>query len=586
MTAVPPRMIAVWCPDWPVTAARAAAGVLASADHGPAAVVTGNRVVACSHAARSAGVRRGMRRREAQSRCPELAVLPRDEAAEARIFEPVVVALESIAPGVEVTRPGLAAIGVRGPTRYFGSETAVLHALSRSVTELPGASDVSIGVADGSFAAEQAARAGVVVPPGGSSEFLADLPISALDPSGDSPLVDLLTRLGLRTLGAFAALPARDVLARFGPDGAWAHRQAGGVDDRPVAGRRPPVAFTVTLDLDPPVDRIDTVAFSARATAERFIADLAGHGLACTCLELQAHSEHGDETMRRWRHAGVLSTVDVVDRIRWQLEGWRHGPCGRAAGSPDCGSSRSRRYRPGSINGRCGAARAPRTSAPTGHWPGCRRCSGTARCSPRWCTVAASRHSAPGSSHGATSRSRCAHPSNPGRDGCPHLLRRCSSIRPVPSRCSTTRAVRCWSPSGVRCRCRRPVRVGRRNITAITSWAGPWPVDERWWSPDAVRQAPLPARRRARTGLSRQLPAGRRWRPAMAAGGALRLITFASVRRGLPTHKRGHLRRSARRMGPESKARSDWKYGVVPMWRVGPYGESRYIENKTYEEPR
>ncbi|PZS26326.1 MAG: hypothetical protein DLM58_20840, partial [Pseudonocardiales bacterium] len=275
-------------------------------------MVTANRVVACSHAARSAGVRRGLRRREAQSRCPELAVLARNEAAEARTFEPVVAALESIAPGVEITRPGLAAIGVRGPTRYFGGETGVLHALSRAVGGLPalGGADLLIGVADGAFAAEQAARRGLIVEADCSSEFLAGLPVETLDPSGASPLIDLLRRLGLLTLGAFAQLPARDVLARFGPVGAWAHRQAGGRDDRPVSGRRPPVEFTVTLDLEPGVERVDTVAFSARGVAEQFIADLAGHGLACTCLELQAFSENGEETVRRWRHAGVLSSVD------------------------------------------------------------------------------------------------------------------------------------------------------------------------------------------------------------------------------------------------------------------------------------
>src|SRR5438309_1090341 len=93
----PPRMIAVWCPDWPVTAAAAAAGNVTTAaaagnstaaaapvrtDQTPIAVVTANRVVACSELARTAGVRRGQRRREAQARCPELAVLARNEAAE------------------------------------------------------------------------------------------------------------------------------------------------------------------------------------------------------------------------------------------------------------------------------------------------------------------------------------------------------------------------------------------------------------------------------------------------------------------------------------------------------------------------
>ena len=489
MMPTPPRMIAVWCPDWPVTAARVAAGV---PDDGPAAVMTGNRVVACCHAARASGVRRGLRRREAQARCPEVTVLSRDEAAEARLFEPVVVALESIAPGVEITRPGLAAIGVRGPTRYFGSETAVLHALSRAITELPGlpdsAGDLLIGVADGAFAAEQAARAGVIVPPDGSAKFLADLPISTLDPSGDSPLIDLLTRLGLRTLGAFAALPARDVLARFGPAGAWAHRQASGVDDRPVAGRRPPVEFTVTLDLDPPVDRIDTVAFSARATAERFIGDLAGHGLACTCLEIQVHSEDGDETVRRWRHAGVLSTVDVVDRIRWQLEGWR-------SSSPRGGVTRLRFV--------------PIETVPTGAhqralWGGSGADDERAhRALARVQTLLG--HGSvvtPLVQGGRTPAERTQ--LVPWGDE-PKPVR--SPEQPWPGRLpppapsvlvDPPRPVQVLDDAG------RPVLVTERGAVpmppaqfgidqerpvAITSWAGPWPVDERWWSADAVRQA-------------------------------------------------------------------------------------------------
>jgi protein ImuB len=319
------RMIAVWCPDWPVTSIRVSEGLPESA---PIAVLSANRVVSCSYPARVAGVQRGLLRREAQARCPELIVAARNVAAEARLFEPIVVALESIAPGVEITRPGLAAIGAQGPTRYFGGEPGVLAELSRAVArEAAGVEiDLSIGVADGAFAAEQAARRALIVAPGGSPDFLAPLPIGTLDPSNDrdlSALVDLLTRLGLITLGQFAALAPRDVLARFGPAGVWAHRQAGGRDDRPVAARRPAVEFGAELEFEPALDQVDSIAFSARELTERFIGALAAHGLACTCLELQASTENGEETVRRWRHAGVLQPGDVLDRIRWQLSGWR-----------------------------------------------------------------------------------------------------------------------------------------------------------------------------------------------------------------------------------------------------------------------
>jgi len=497
-------MITVWCPDWPVTTARIDAGLPAEA---PVAVVTANRVVACSHAARRSGVRRGQRRREAQAACPSVAVLPRDESAEARVFEPVVAALEEIAPGVEITRPGLAAIGLRGPSRYFGGETGVLHALSRGLADIPligepaseprpsttstktsAETDALIGIADGAFAAEQAARRGLVVDPGGSPAFLENLPIETLDPSGASPLIDLLRRLGIRTLGAFAALPPRDVLARFGPDGAWAHRQAGGRDDRPVSGRRPPVEFTVTLDLEPPVDRVDTVAFSARGRAEQFVADLAAHGLACTCLELQVLSENGEEAVRRWRHAGVLSTVDVLDRVRWQLEGWLSGP-----------------RRP--TGGVMRLQFVPIEAVPTGAhqqalWGGSgvedeRAARGLARVQ----TLLG---------HGSVLTPVLDGGRDPGQrtrlvpwGDEPAPLR--SPDQPWPGQLpapAPTILLDPPRPAQLLDAAHRPVVVTERgampsppaifgfqgSLSAVTSWAGPWPVDERWWSPESARR--------------------------------------------------------------------------------------------------
>ena len=63
------RVLALWCPDWPATAA--AADVDLSPEL-PIAVLSANRVIACSASARVLGVRRGMRKRQAQSTCPEM----------------------------------------------------------------------------------------------------------------------------------------------------------------------------------------------------------------------------------------------------------------------------------------------------------------------------------------------------------------------------------------------------------------------------------------------------------------------------------------------------------------------------------
>ncbi|MBV9593466.1 MAG: DNA polymerase Y family protein [Actinobacteria bacterium] len=488
-----PRTIAIWCPDWPVTAARTAAG---RSDEAPVAVVIANRVLACSYPARAHGVRRGLRRREAQARCPDLIVLPRDETAEARLFEPVVAALESIAPGVEITRPGLAAIGMHGPVRYFGGEAGVLHALSRAVAD--STLDLLIGVADGAFAAEQAARRGVIVPAGGSAEFLNPMPVSTLDPALDSPLVDLLQRLGLRTLGAFAALPAADVLARFGPGGAWAHRQAGGRDDRPVAARRPPAEFTVTLDFEPPLARVDAVAFSTRATAENFIGELAAHGLACTCLELQVITDSGAETTRRWRHAGVLRAVDVLDRVRWQLEGWlRGGNRSSGVGSSGVGAE---------FGGITRLRLVPIETVPTGAhqqslWGGSGlRDELAQRALARVQTLLG--HGSvltPVLQGGRDPIERTGfvawgdEPIAGRRPDLPwpgRLPARAPTVlidppRPVQVLDELGRPVVVTERGAVPCPPARFTMPGQHPL-AITSWAGPWPVDQRWWSEEHV----------------------------------------------------------------------------------------------------
>src|SRR5437879_3063793 len=119
MSPAPDRALAVWCPDWPVVAVGADLDTAA-------AVVVKNVIVACSPAARADGVRRGQRTRDAQRLSPGLVLHQRDEAAEARAFEPVLRILAEYTPRFEVVRPGLAALPMDAPARYFGDEDLVV----------------------------------------------------------------------------------------------------------------------------------------------------------------------------------------------------------------------------------------------------------------------------------------------------------------------------------------------------------------------------------------------------------------------------------------------------------------------------
>ncbi len=335
MTGPPARVLAIWCMDWPAVAAAAAAGLPVTA---PVAVTYANRVVACSAAAREAGVGRGLRRRDAQARCPQVHVAVADLARDARFFEPVTVAVDEVAPRVEVLRPGLLVLPVRGVARYFGSEQ---NAAERLVDAVAGAgAECQVGVADQLATAVFAAKAGRVVEPGGDGSFLAGLSIRQLaeEPSlsgpGRSELADLLRRLGIRTFAQFAALPRTEVASRFGTDAVVAHRMARGEPGRAPVGRELPPGLDAVLHCDPPIERVDAAAFAGRTLAADLHRSLADAGVGCTRLAIAAVTAGGGELTRVWRCAEPLTEDATADRVRWQLDGWLssrrsgHGPTG------------------------------------------------------------------------------------------------------------------------------------------------------------------------------------------------------------------------------------------------------------------
>ncbi len=316
-------MVVLWCPDWPVA-------VTGHDPEEPVAVVEAGRVVAASAAARRAGVRLGLRRRDAASRCSTLTLLPRDRALEARRFEPVVAALRTITPLVETVRPGMAAFDATGPTRYFGGETPLARRVAAAVWEaMPSARCPvpAVGIADGRFAATLAARRSLIVPAGASADFLAPMPVGVLD---QPALSELLGQLGLRTLGELASLPVEAVRSRFGPDAVRAHELAGGTDPQPLRAEPADPDLAVSVELDPPAEQAETAAFAGRRLAADLVGLLQARGLACTRVRIEAETEHAESLCRHWRAdeagtGGGLGIDMLVERLRWQLDGWLAG---------------------------------------------------------------------------------------------------------------------------------------------------------------------------------------------------------------------------------------------------------------------
>jgi protein ImuB len=332
-------MLTVWWAHWPVIAAETTRGAQIGR---PSIVLEANRVVACSPAASAVGVSVGQRRRVAQQRCPEAVLLDHDPDRDARQFDPVVRAVNELTPRLEIVEPGWLCVEARGPSRYYGGDERlcerIVATIGRTLGDLTG---LGIGIADGRFASAVAARLAVttqtrtmVIAPRASAAFLAPQPVAWLQETGevDAELVSLFARLGLSTLGAVAELPRADVADRFGPPGELAHRLVSGADDRPSTATEPLQQRRAERVFDEPVEQLQSLAFVGKQLADGLTAELALSGLVCTRLVITAESDHGERSERVWFRARGLSAGAIVERVRWQLDGWMAQPGALSAG--------------------------------------------------------------------------------------------------------------------------------------------------------------------------------------------------------------------------------------------------------------
>jgi protein ImuB len=195
-----------------------------------------------SLAAEAFGIHPGMRLGEALARCPRLTLVAPDPAGVADGWERVLVRLESVGAAVEPERPGLVCFDASGLLRLYGGIEGVLSAARRGL-RIP----ARFGVAPSRFAAVAAAtkarsRRPEIVTVGERARgegddrrqaraYLAPLPVALL--RARAALADLpqgLERLGVKTLGELAELPAAALADRFGVAGLLAHELANGGD--------------------------------------------------------------------------------------------------------------------------------------------------------------------------------------------------------------------------------------------------------------------------------------------------------------------------------------------------------------------
>jgi DNA polymerase-4/protein ImuB len=307
-----------WIPLFPLRCETARRPELASL---PVALVGPDdtrRVWQLSPLARHAGVKPGMTVSQAIGLCPALKLCEPDPVHYAAQFSRLLAALGQVSPVIEPAELGRAYVGTDGLERLFGSPQQIVEEIQmrsaecgmrnfsegsfaprtshiHSALRIPN-SALRVGWGRGKFVswvAATRARPGeaVIVPAGGEAKFLAAQPLAALPLDTDTHR--RLRQLGVRTLGALAALPEEAIVSQFGRAGRRLWRLAAGRITEPVVGRAAPEPIVAALTFFAPVAGRELLELALDHLIARALKDPRRSGWRVQVIRARAELEQG-----------------------------------------------------------------------------------------------------------------------------------------------------------------------------------------------------------------------------------------------------------------------------------------------------
>jgi len=294
----------VWIPLFPLRCEEARREGLATHPTALLASDLSRKLWQVSPLARRAGVRPGMTVSQAIGLCPTLRLCEPDPVHYDERFARLLAALNEVSPVVEPGDLGLAYVGTDGLEGIYGSPHRIIEAITCGVRratyatrDTPHAARLGFGL--GKFTAWVAATrakpgSAVIVSSGEEGRFLASQPIAVLPLDPDTHR--RLRQLGIRTLGALAALPEEAVAAQFGALGRKLWRLAAGQTVEPVVGGVAPEPIVAALTFFTPVGERDLIERALEQLITRALKDPRRIGWRVQALRLRADLESWGES--------------------------------------------------------------------------------------------------------------------------------------------------------------------------------------------------------------------------------------------------------------------------------------------------
>jgi protein ImuB len=277
-------------------------------------------VVAASEEALPFGVVPGMALRQAEHLCPEAVFVLPDPEATARIRELISSALYDLAPVVEVRDEGIAWLDVSGVMRPGDAIREARRRLRKAIGREP-----RLGLGPGPFTARLAAaraRPGRLMQVDDAKAFLA--PLSSHELPLDVERLERLDLLGLRTLGAVAAIGPRELESQLGRDGRHAVLLARGLEPDQLSPWHPPLFTSAHRQFDDPVEDREALLFVSRALCGDLADEMGLRGAGAKQVRVRLLFESGGQEQRESvvRHP-LSSTVELFGLIGSWIKEWQ-----------------------------------------------------------------------------------------------------------------------------------------------------------------------------------------------------------------------------------------------------------------------
>lgn len=258
-------------------------------------VIVGGRqrgvVLTACYVARTYGVRSAMPIFEARRLCPDAAYVRPDMEKYARVAKDVRRLMNDLTPLVEPVSIDEAFMDLSGTERLHGVPPAKTLAAFAERIERELGITVSIGLSGNKFLAKIASdldkpRGFAVLSPEEAPAFLATRPVTQIFGVGKVS-EKRFARDGLATVGDIQKQGEREMMRRYGAEGARLFRLAHGLDDRPVRSDRDAKTVSAETTFDTDVAGFRPLEVRLWRLAERVSARLKDKELAGTTITLK-----------------------------------------------------------------------------------------------------------------------------------------------------------------------------------------------------------------------------------------------------------------------------------------------------------